>query len=326
MSMTELTKEVLSFSGKEPESKKKIREKIQIFIYQFSDRLCNRDEDTRSEFFLYFNPKIDDIIARFRYKGVPFEGYLVTLLMWQIKTFLKRRNSMRYFKEIFVEDRENFFVSPVSLNPDFFCYSAVEEPLPKEITEFFGMREGRNLKKAAQRKLLVLIHWNAYFLSDEQLEELTSYLDLSFPVLKRKQEHLRKDLAGQEKNFCLIRKRVKKYYRNLLKVQQELREEYEEEKREQLRQEEQRKRYLFAHSLRLLEKSRPHPTHRSIAELMSLPQGTVHSLFYMIRLQKEYQEKKGSVKGFSKERIGRQSTGKNSGKIRKSAVVRRESI
>ncbi len=65
---------------------------ISIYVYQYPRRKYpSLDEDAGGEFFLFVESKLPRLLARFRDCGKPFEHYLNSVLSWQLKSFLLRR-------------------------------------------------------------------------------------------------------------------------------------------------------------------------------------------------------------------------------------------
>jgi hypothetical protein len=88
--VSSLTERVLQFQRTGVDEHAVVQE-VASRVYEYPRRKCRWDEDRSSEFFLRVFPKIQGMIRRFRYVGRPFESYLSSTLMFQIRTFAQER-------------------------------------------------------------------------------------------------------------------------------------------------------------------------------------------------------------------------------------------
>lgn len=88
--MDSLTERVLRFQETGQGEEAIVRE-VACRVYDFPRRRCRWDEDACSEFFATVFPKVRGMIARFKDRGRPFESYLASMLMFQVRTCAQHR-------------------------------------------------------------------------------------------------------------------------------------------------------------------------------------------------------------------------------------------
>ena len=59
-------------------------------VLRYPRRRFGWDEDACAEFYAWFHPRLLRVLGRFRDQGKPFESYLVSVLHWQARSFVRR--------------------------------------------------------------------------------------------------------------------------------------------------------------------------------------------------------------------------------------------
>jgi RNA polymerase sigma factor (sigma-70 family) len=253
--------------------------------YNFPSKRNGFDEDDRGDFYLFVFPKTIKLLHQFRYSGKSFESYLNTVLKWQFRSYLRRREKSRHIDTV--------------KKKRYYCYSeepviSVAEPLGgldfkvhnsllKSINFFLRLDKDGKLTESAVRRVLILCLKEYHFvdetllkkvslLIDYDLEKLRQMFDTMHFMMERRQERVRK-LQETRNNlyFTLLTKQEKVS----LQIDPEKRTEtYEMCRKIKTRLEKIDKRFPRA----LL-----YPPNKLIAEILNIPKGSVDSGLYYVR-------------------------------------------
>lgn len=88
-------------------SLEKVRRTISLRIYELPLSRFFFSEDERSEFFLYFYPRIPIIVGRFKPEGKKFIHYLLTWIRWQIQSY--RRDAFKKDHCVKLSEQVHYF-------------------------------------------------------------------------------------------------------------------------------------------------------------------------------------------------------------------------
>ncbi len=69
---------------------KKLCDLLHVYIYSYPSKISYRYKDFGGDFWFLMQSKIESIIKKFVYRGIPFEAYIATILKYQFITFLQK--------------------------------------------------------------------------------------------------------------------------------------------------------------------------------------------------------------------------------------------
>jgi RNA polymerase sigma factor (sigma-70 family) len=246
-------------------------------IYRYPEKIYHWDEDTCSDFFAYFYPKIPDIINRFIYYGKPFEAYLYTSAKWQMKSFLIKKKQMRI--------RENFIVTE-----EIQKYSLCSEPEHEYITPTLTARKLLNVdndnvitRESNKKRLLFLMFKEIMNMDDSKIRGIALITGYNINCIHFCALQLREKVQQRINRFELLRERRNKCFFNIRILQEEAACAFNSEQEAFLLAKlfKARKRlYIIIKELSHVSRQ---PTHKEIADLLQIPKGTVDSGLYYFK-------------------------------------------
>ncbi len=273
--------------------------RIGLYVYYRYPSRKSLTEDERSDFFLYFFPKIPSLIERFVYTGKPFDAYLNTSLKWQLKTF--RAGRFQREKRYRCVGRSLFWYSAEEGDP-FTAFG--EQPFPRPAAPV-PFDRGRALENAdipwrirrafrigkdglihdppCQRRLLLLILKSAYQIEPEQVEILAVIGGFEPELILSLVDCLRARVFRREPRFRELDVRRNLALSRLFRAEESLFRAADPRERERLSDLIADSRSRLSGYLKELRNLITCPTNREVAELLGIPKGTVDSALYNVK-------------------------------------------
>ncbi len=246
-------------------------------IYSYLTKKWGIDQDELSSILLRLYTKLPGIVQRFQGRNAHFYTYLYSTVEWEVRSFRREKEIERKFEWVCEQEASYTYELP----PE----EKSEIPLGEKIYTILqesGLK-GRRLEVLRQR-LLFLVLRNTFFYSEDDFLS-------TFPLLgpsKREGIAYRKSILKSlqprwEKQERLNLQKIKKYHRLFIHQEESRKLAQYGINKEPL----ERKILGVKKQLESLgERSRRNsltPSHRHIANLLKIPQGTVDSGIYYIR-------------------------------------------
>jgi RNA polymerase sigma factor (sigma-70 family) len=249
-------------------------------IYAYPRHKLGLDEDACGDFYVYFQPRLLRLLARFKDQGKPFESYLCSVLSWQLKNFAReRRRSERGWKtalRLEAADQAGQ-CAPAEAEPDSW----------PRMPGFPGEAELRLrglLEKECDRRNLVLLALKClHSLTPERIESLCSLTGFSEDLLHGYVSRLRVRTEPRQGRLKAFRERRNRAFSQARLLETELSEETDPARRDCLAALLARARRRMRTAILRMSRVLINPTNREIAEVMGIPKGTVDSGLYWLK-------------------------------------------
>ncbi len=282
--MTELTHKVLVFQ-KNRTRWEELQETLALHIYRFPQENLGWDEDQSAELFLFCYKKMQPLVLRFCYQGLPFELYLRRNLQWRALTLQRQRNRTRI--------REQTLKEPT------FWYrnEPYQNPAPQEETELPDLpaplnrllprnHEGCLKSQAMQQRLLILCLKYPLHLRSRHCPQIARLTDTPLEIISHSLTNIRNTLTFRLDRVRELEIKRNDYYFKIHRLEKRLREApppcRAPRDREKLT-EYRRRLNRLNQTINAISLT---PTHNDIAQILRIPKGTVDSaLYYMRHLQ-----------------------------------------
>lgn len=282
--LTKITKLVLCYQKSGANLKECILE-ISKIVYSYPKRRHQWDEDSCSDFYTYFFPRIKKSIRNFVYKTSPFESYLLSYLRFCIKSFLAFRNRNRFFCGI---NNAALLWHDEYSEDSFVCEH--DYTVPNKAKQLLEVNNnGVISKESLKNRLLFFLLKNASKLSetfkikscsimDMNIDELNNLLDLFSPFIDKRKKRL--EYLQDRRNRCL----TKIYQLHFAKKKVLFTCQKKEIDSKVALYKSRMQKAVYA-----ISKVNIDPTHKEIAEILNVPKGSVDSgIFYMKSLLIKY--------------------------------------
>ncbi len=230
-------------------------------------RYRRKGEDDISDFLLLFHERIEALLGRFHYQGLPFRHFLFRSLRWQWNTFQAERAQRR---------RQE------SLAADAWRWEATDDCLAEAVQSCTD-GELALLSAATRRRLVLLALKAAPYLEDIHLEAVSQHAGVDLAWLQACQYRLtNKTRERRERREQIVRKRGDAFSRRLL-AEDEARRESDPERRQVHEGRAGLYRRRLASLNRQQESLSTAPTHLELANLLGMPKGSVDSGLYHLK-------------------------------------------
>ena len=245
-------------------------------IYHYPRHRPGLDEDDCGDFYVYFYPRLIRTLNNFREQGKPFDHYLNSVLRWQLRSYLRRKNSDKYRQAL-------------ACRPDFWDTPEPEEnppaPGPLWPGEHLPVMNLEHLLKSDsdRRRFLLLLIKNMQLLDARELEAGASLCGLSPEELARVTAELRKRLSVKEERLETLRTRRNRAFFKLSLLEAELAAAAEAAEKRRLLAAVARARAALRLAQQRLARTPRCPTNRDLAEVLGLPKGTVDTALYWLK-------------------------------------------
>ncbi len=242
-------------------------------IYGFPHRVLGADEDTCSDFYLFFWPRLERLVHNFRDQGKPFESYLASVLYWQLRTFSRRKLS---------SDRG--WTTSLRLEVP----SSPEPGAPQAAGEVKAARAhspgARETSRAGQRNLLFLALKCCRFLDPARLQEAARRTGVDPERLEQMRRALQAGREGAARRLAWLGERRNNAFSRGRLAEEELAGCVDPDRAAELRARICRYRQRMRAAADRMSRVRLAPTNAEIAALLGVPKGTVDSgLFWLKR-------------------------------------------
>jgi hypothetical protein len=270
-------------------SKEKIISAVSLFVYNFPSRNCNWSADECGDFFIFFFPRLNNIIEFFEFTNIPFEAYLVKTIKFQIKTFLRKRRLRSLELKVFKNKEFWNYSTPDDESDPLSCLETEETYLRTNITSSFIKKifSPENLKhitksKSVKKRILMFVLKHIKEVRETEIPFIADSLGCERDWFLKAFYTLTENIARKEGRKILCEERRNKYFCKLYLTH----ERYAFSKDEKMR--EKYKVSINTIKTRIIGISKTidsiivEPTHDDIAYIMGVPKGTVDSgLFYL---------------------------------------------
>jgi RNA polymerase sigma factor (sigma-70 family) len=308
--MESLTARVLQFQRTGDGGEELLRE-VARRVYEYPRRKCRWDDEASSEFFARVYPKVRDMVARFRNVGRPFESYLASMLLFQVRTFVQRRRKRELEWEVAAQPDlwgiegaetgvqvEQFLDSedPVEasgLSAAFGICADRERPRPEGgpwllgsagLRRLFDIGSDGVIRSACSRhSLLVAILKSAHLLADADVAAVARLIGMDEERLHSTVRKLGERRGARLRRLELFTGRRNRAFAGLRLAQTRLAREVDPERRGELERKAERLRKTLRSCQRTLARMHLGPTHRQIAEALGIPKATVDSTMYRLK-------------------------------------------
>jgi hypothetical protein len=260
-----LTQSVVDYQqGKVP--LEEVRNRVLVEAFYHLERYRRKGEDEVSEFLLLFHGKIEGLLGRFEFRGLPFRHFLLRTLKWQWSSFLversrRKRHDCLVAESLVTETSEDFLAETATLRS-----SPLDPWTPTN-----------------QWRLILLALKAAPYLNDGQLESISEYGGVELSWLQSCQRRLQTatdDRRARRERLAL--RRGEAFCRRLI-AEDEARREVDPDRR----REHESRASLYRRRLNRLSQQQkaisPVPTHRELANLLRMPKGSVDSGLYHLK-------------------------------------------
>jgi DNA-directed RNA polymerase specialized sigma24 family protein len=239
-------------------------------VYQFPRRRMGLDEDACGDFYVFVHPRLLRLLDRFRDLGKPFESYLWAVLNWQLKNFAReRRRSERAWS--------------ISLSLE-----------PSEPEESPGARDESCLgtipaaarcvrSDADKRNFLFLVLKCARLIEPANAASLAAVAGITASSLLALAGRLADVRAPRLDRLETFRCRRNNAFSRIRLLEAELPGETDASRIEALTAALTRERRRMQSALHRMSRVAVAPTNREIAELLSVPKGTVDSGIFLLK-------------------------------------------
>lgn len=237
----------------------RVRDPILLEAFAHLRRYRRKGEDEVSEFLLAFHLRVQGLVDRFRYRGLPFRHYLLRCLRWQWNTFRAERAQDR---------RRSVLVADQGLGmPDSFLLAEPSVEWTTTVT----------LSDACRKRLVLLVLKAAPYLELDHLELLSHETGADLVWLQACQYRLRASTEVRRRRRAgLVDKRGLAFYRRLM-AEDEARREPDPLRRSVHEHRAALYRTRLVNLSRQQDSTSVAPTHAEVARLLGAPKGSVDS-------------------------------------------------
>ena len=309
------------------EGRRALLDELATYTYRYPRRkLPTLDEDVPGEFYLFCHDKLEQLIVRFRDRGIPFEHYLNSVLSWQLRSFLAKRRDAEHAWQTALRSR--LWDEPEAAAPPPAPPPAASSPWrnpashrerpagvsPRAVRRRPPRREhnvrpfpgaaaaqprigghGRIQAQAtpaytsqtARRRLLYGALKTGHHLEERQLAAAAQALGCDLPRLRYLIEQLRRGRASAHRRLHLLRERRNRAFAQLQLWSAAAHQAVDDPRRAHAVRRAARHRRAVEAAQADISRVRVAPSNRQIAALLGIPKGTVDTGIYWLRRQSD---------------------------------------
>jgi len=238
-----------------------------LFVYHTIQRYPQLDEDMKQDFYLSFYPYLMRLTDSFKYRGIPFEAVLRSIMSRRIKSFLRHTLCMRHHWMLCQDES-------ILAMPDTPQYRTLY--LPGLATAFGIAQKGKPNPMAAHRVLIAAFR-HVYWLSDTDLHDIAKLVGCDSVWFQKAVERLRDSLEPRIRRLKKLSERRNRLFCAARLMEIRLTHELLETNKQILRQLLEKHRRALHNIMRLISRIPLAPTHKTIALVLDIPLGTVNS-------------------------------------------------
>ncbi len=242
-------------------------------------RLPHLDEDTSGEFYLFCHRKLEHLVERFRERGIPFEHYLNSVLSWQLRTFLAKRNRAE-------QSWQAALRSPLwDCSETTVVGAAVGADTPRDTPRMRPARTGRLRMPttARQRRLLYAVLKAGHRLDDAEIEHAAAATGCPPGCLRGLIAELARRGSASRRRQQMLRERRNHAFAELNIWSAAAQQETDPERRASAETRAARHRRTMNSAQAELARVRVAPSNREIGDLLGVPKGTVDTGLYWLK-------------------------------------------
>ncbi len=264
-------------------SKRTVLKEVSLFTYMMMKKAMKLEDDQRSDYFMYFYPRLSNLVENFTYRGKPFEVYLMKTLRLQFKTFNKKRTAENRRQRLLTH---SFYWTvseyPAEYNPPLEEEDTAES---RERYERIVKRRGPNsaIIEGQRRRFLFLILKTSPQLSEEMLDHISLVTGYEKEYLTSCIDELHKKIELRMERHRKIWNKRNKYFFRVHFIQDSLEVECNKKKREKLMKQLEETHTRLTKISIIINRMTIAPTHREISEVLGVPKGTIDSGLYYLR-------------------------------------------
>jgi len=272
---------------------------IGVEVYAFPRHKLGWDEDDCGEFFCYFYPKLPGLIGRFRYTGKPFEAFLAVTLKWQLKTFAARKNqdllrSRVLAREGFLGEEHTYCLpeepGEEGLHPGRSPHLTEEARKALKVDE-----EGRIADRCICRRLLFLVLQSCLTLPGILIDEVARLIRCDTVWLYGKIQEIKARTEERRLRVARLKEKRNNHFFKIYCLQEQLSLVCEQEVRRELSRQMLREKRRLLDTIGEIARVPLCPTHCDIAEVLSVPKGSVDSGLYYLKVSLSGLLSKGEI-------------------------------
>lgn len=281
--MESLTEQVLAYQSN-GNGYSRIAGEVSLLVYNYPRRCCGFTEDDRGEFLLFFHPRINALIRRFRPMGKPFEVYLRSTLRWQLKSYASRKTHSQRRDRLFA--RQDLWSDLIGDPAGRSCreerescgWASILEAQRNAAIDETGRLRDRSLRK----RLLIAGMKSSAMLLPSEVETLVRLTGGNISEIAHQCEVLRVHTSSRLARYEALAARRNRTFVRMQCLQEEVRETPAGERRERLQRSYRKLARRFDRASREATAVIRTPTHREIADALGVPKGSVDSgIFYL---------------------------------------------
>ena len=251
-----------------------------IHVYSLLKNKFKLDDEERSEFFCEFYPKIPDLIKRFKFSGIPFEGYLISSIRWDIKYFRSKKSRLRGVEK--AKHKDPFYL--VSPENDFTIVQNEELQISDKARSPLRLsKRSRILTDPIKQRVLYI-----YLLEAENTDDKLKNAIIKATGYKKKwldncTAKLRAKTDKRMLRIKLLRNRRNSAFFNLHLLQEKLNFSDNLNEKKDLIIKIERLRSIISKINNQISKAPSRPTHQDLADILGIPRGSIDSGIYYLK-------------------------------------------
>jgi len=253
---------------------------ISLHVYTILRYQYKMDDDERGDFFCFFYPKIPGLIKRFKYYGTPFDGYLNKTIRWNIKAY--RSEKSKYISRQKASFKEPFYL----VTPEIDFTEINKTPLSLSDTARKALRLKKKEKKLSdtiKQRILYIYLIEANYIDERLTEGIVQITGYNKKWLDSCNEKLRIKVERRLERIKSIKNRRNSAFFKFHILQEKIKFAENENEKKELETEISNLKDKVYKMNKTISKAPTRPTHKDIAEVLNIPQGSIDSGIYYIK-------------------------------------------
>jgi hypothetical protein len=287
---SELTEKVCAYQSTKT-GRKQLMDELSCFVYSYpvDKRLVTEEE--ASDFFIYFLPTLEYIIAKFSFQGYPVEQYLIRCIRYRISNFKKSKSSRRFEQNVIAHhEQDPWYEEHFSEEVQDACSVPRLYRDPSSRRWYVDFSDGLHNHSMQADKLLMLILRHALVLSSSLIEKCDCLFS-GYPGLEKPLGEIINTLRRQNERKLERQQQMRdsrsRMFALLIRSETDLLFCTDGAKRSQLQAIITSRRLLYNAAGDRMENLNMYIPHHQIAAALHIPKGTVDSgLFYVKKKHK----------------------------------------